>query len=115
MPTGRRPAAPNRAGGSSSGSPGGARGEPRRTLAFVEVKTRRAALGGAGSAKAERPQPLDGLLPAQRARLRRLAVAWLSERRPPGVHARLIRFDAIGVVLDGGGALVSLEHLKGAW
>ena len=53
-----------------------------RVLAFVEVKTRRAGFGG----QAIRPEqePLPWLRPRQRARLRRLARAWLSDER----HAR---------------------------
>jgi len=77
-------------------------------LAFVEVKTLRARAGGAPVA------PLEGLRGSQRARLRRLAAAWLGspEARP---SARTIRFDAIGVVLDRRGALLRLDHIEGAW
>jgi putative endonuclease len=86
-----------------------------RTLVFAEVKTRRRRR--AGTAVAE--DPLAALRGRQRARLRRLAVAWLSSRRsgdggsPPFAHT--IRFDAIGVVLDEAGALLRLDHLEGAW
>ena len=43
-----------------------------------------------------------------------MAGRWLVERtdRP---YADTIRFDAIGVTLDAGGRLVSLEHLEGAF
>jgi putative endonuclease len=84
-----------------------------RTLAFVEVKTRRVAARGV------RPRPdqdpLAGLGLAQRARLRRLACAWLSGGTGPRPRAAVIRFDAIGVTLDGRGNLVRLEHIEGAW
>ncbi len=82
-----------------------------RTLAVVEVKTRRVG----ARARRIRPdqQPLAWLRPRQRARLRRLAVAWLAGEDRPA--ARTIRFDAIGVVVDGENRLLSLEHLEGAW
>ena len=83
-----------------------------RTLVFAEVKTRRLSRSHAQLHPEQRP--LAALRPRQRARLRRLAAAWLSEqrRRPT---ARTIRFDAIGVVLDQRGALRALEHIEGAW
>jgi putative endonuclease len=60
---------------------------------------------------------LSGLRHRQRARLRRLAVAWLSREVPPGSRptAETIRFDAVGVIVDGRGRLVRLDHLEGAW
>ncbi len=82
-------------------------------LVFVEVKTRRVPAG----ARRVRPdqEPLQRLRAPQRARLRRLACAWLSEptRRRPS--ARTIRFDAIGVILDARGRLLRLDHVEGAW
>jgi putative endonuclease len=84
-----------------------------RVLAFVEVKTRQAGFGG----RAIRPdqEPLPWLRPRQRARLRRLARAWLSDERQARPRARTIRFDAVGVILDGRGRLLRLEHLEAAW
>lgn len=83
-----------------------------QTLAFIEVKTRTVERSRAELDPEQRP--LAALGPRQRARLRRLAAAWLHEqrRRPT---ARTIRFDAIGVVLDSRGALYTLEHIEGAW
>jgi putative endonuclease len=89
-----------------------------RTLVFAEVKTRRIARG-----RRELPpgqEPLASLRPRQRARLRRLAVAWLSAPPPDNGRrsrptARAIRFDAVGVVLDPGEKLLRLDHLEGAW
>lgn len=85
------------------------------TLVFAEVKAMRmrgrrwesSGLGAEG--------PLRNLGSPQRIRLRRMAVAWLSEpeRRQPS--ARTIRFDAIGVAVDAAGRLIRLEHLEGAW
>jgi putative endonuclease len=82
-----------------------------RTLVFAEVKTRRVRAG------APRPdqQPLIGLGGRQRARLRRLAVAWLSDQERVRPSARTIRFDAIGVTIDARGRLVGIEHIENAW
>ncbi len=81
-------------------------------LVFVEVKTRRIPRG-------HRPRedqlPLAGLRPAQRARLRRLAAAWLAERRGSRPFAQELRFDAIGVLLDRDGRAVRIEHVENAW
>jgi hypothetical protein len=51
----------------------------------------------------------------QRARLRRLAAAWLRQRGRSLPFAETIRFDAIGVLLDADGAVAHLEHVEGAW
>jgi putative endonuclease len=84
------------------------------TLAFVEVKSRRAR--GPRMAQVD-PElaPLASLRRRQRARLRGLAAAWLSEQRPAGLLAQEIRFDAIGVTIDARGELLCLEHLQAAW
>ena len=72
-------------------------------LVFVEVKTRRQ---GSGS-------PWDNLHDLKRSQVRRMAIAWLSavKRRPRGD----MRFDAVGIVLDAAGELVSLDHLEAAF
>jgi putative endonuclease len=77
-----------------------------RTLAFCEVKTRRVSPTG-GS-------PLDAVRMLKRAQVRKMAGRWLIERtdRP---RAKTLRFDAIGVMVDATGRLVSLEHLEGAF
>jgi putative endonuclease len=77
-----------------------------RELVFCEVKTRRADLG--------RAWPLESVHPRKRRQVRRMASSWLRER-PDRPYARAIRFDAIGVLLDGGGRLMTLEHLEGAF
>ena len=77
-----------------------------RTLAFCEVKTRRA--GGS------RGRPFEAVGPAKQARVRRMAGSWLAERRDRP-HAAVLRFDAIGVTFDAAGRLVALEHLEGAF
>jgi putative endonuclease len=73
-------------------------------IVFCEVKTRR--LGTSG--------PFDGLYPAQRRRLRRMAAAWLAAE-PNRPYVRELRFDAIGVTIDAHGSLARLEHLEGAF
>ena len=72
-------------------------------LVFVEVKTRRE---GSGS-------PWDNLHDLKRSQVRRMAIAWLCSvrNRPRGD----LRFDAVGIVLDGSGNLVSLDHLEAAF
>jgi putative endonuclease len=77
-----------------------------RTLAFCEVKTRLA--GGTGIT------PFDSLHERKRAQVRRIARAWLA-KRGPRAFAPLVRFDAIGVMVERSGRLVALEHLEGAF
>ncbi|HEY3729369.1 MAG TPA: YraN family protein [Solirubrobacteraceae bacterium] len=77
-----------------------------RTLAFCEVKTRRAG-GRAGGA-------LEAVGARKQTRVRKMAGSWLVERRDRPRADRL-RLDAIGVTVDAAGRLVSLEHLEGAF
>ena len=62
-----------------------------RTLVFCEVKCRPGPGDGASSV-----DPLEGVRPAKRAQVRRMAARWLVERqdRP---RAEELRFDVIGV------------------
>lgn len=83
------------------------------TLVFAEVKTRR--IGGAKGTPRDDQAPFAGLGTRQRARLRRLAAAWLADEQRSRPFAETIRFDAIGVVLDTGGMLREVEHLENAW
>ena len=79
------------------------------TIVFVEVKTRRLRAPG------EHPRdPLESIGPRKRARVRRAGAAWLSAHRDRP-HALRIRFDAIGVTLDGVGRVSALEHLHDAF
>ena len=75
-----------------------------RDLVFCEVKTRRA---GSGS-------PWDALGPPKQTQVRRMAAAYLAEVADRPRSAEL-RFDAVGVTIDGQGRLVALEHLEGAF
>jgi putative endonuclease len=83
------------------------------TLVFAEVKTRRTTARDRRIAPAL--EPLSTLRRAQRARLRGLAVAWLSDEARIRPSARTIRFDAIGVIVDRRDRLVRLDHLEAAW
>jgi putative endonuclease len=83
------------------------------TLIFVEVKTLRARNRRRGVCPDE--QPLAWLKFSQRNRLRGLAQAWLYETAARRPRARTIRFDAIGVIVDGQDRLLRLDHLEGAW
>jgi putative endonuclease len=84
-----------------------------QTLVFCEVKTRRL---GAGRRYTDAGEgPLAALRPRQRARLRRLAGAWLAEAARTRPTAQTIRFDAIGVIVGPDGKLVALDHIEGAW
>ncbi|HEY0392679.1 MAG TPA: YraN family protein [Solirubrobacterales bacterium] len=78
------------------------------TLVFVEVKAGRehAAFGP--------ERPILGVDRRKQQRVRRLATAWMGERRD-APHYTEIRFDAIGVTFDNAGRLVDLEHIKGAF
>jgi len=83
------------------------------SLVFTEVKTRRVS----SQAQRVRPdqEPLAGLRPRQRVRVRRLAVAWLNDETHERPKARSIRFDAIGVIVDARDRLLRLDHLEAAW
>jgi putative endonuclease len=74
------------------------------TLVFAEVKTRRAGSG----------HPWDALHDAKRQQVRRMAASWFTSA-PERPYHDVIRFDAVGVVLDRAGGLVSLDHLEGAF
>ena len=82
-------------------------------LVFVEVKTRR--IAATARAMREDQHPLHGLGFAQRARLRRLAGAWLTDRGDSRPWARAIRLDAIGVTIDSRERLRSIEHVEAAF
>ena len=78
------------------------------TLIFCEVKTR---VTGGGSGPSS---PLEAIGLAKQRRLRRLAAEWLAQSgRIRG--APDLRFDAIGVLVNPRGELLSLEHLENAF
>jgi putative endonuclease len=77
-------------------------------LVFVEVKA-----GRAGSAHGPKRPVLSVDFRKQR-RIRRLASAWMSERRDLPRYEE-IRFDAIGVTFDRPGHVVDYEHIEAAF
>jgi putative endonuclease len=79
-----------------------------RTLVFVEVKA-----GREGSAFGPERPVLSVTRDKQR-RVRRLATAWMSERRALPRYDG-IRFDAVGVSFDRAGRTVDVEHIEGAF
>jgi putative endonuclease len=80
----------------------------RDTIVFVEVKT-------VCTSSRAATTPLERLSAHQRARLRRLAAAWLADPTVQRPRAGTIRFDAVGVLLDKDGALARLDHVEAAW
>jgi putative endonuclease len=79
-----------------------------RTLVFVEVKA-----GRAGSLYGPE-RPVLGVGPRKQLRLRRLAAAWMRERRDAPRYDE-IRFDAVGVTYDRSGRVTDYEHIRGAF
>lgn len=75
-----------------------------RVLVFAEVKTRRG----------ENGRPFEALDPHKQKQVRRMATQWLVQTTDRPWSAEL-RFDAIGIILDGQGRLLRLEHLEGAF
>ena len=94
--------------------PPGARGEldivarHGRDLVFVEVKTARA-----GTSAGPR-NPVEMVDPRKRARLRRLAGAWLAAHPEAAPRGGGIRIDVVALRLDARGRVVEQTHLRGA-
>jgi putative endonuclease len=81
-----------------------------RTLVFVEVKA------GRQGAYFGPERPVLAVGPRKQLRIRRLAAAWMMERRGGTPRYAEIRFDAIGVAFDPrGDRAVELEHIEGAF
>ena len=83
----------------------------RRALVFVEVKAVRA------GSKVGPERPVLWVTPRKQSQVRRLATAWIAERRSGGAVPRYakLRFDAVGIVLGREDEVVDLEHLIGAF
>jgi putative endonuclease len=79
-----------------------------RALVFIEVKA-----GREGAAFGPE-RPVLAIDRRKQQRVRRLATAWMSERRDAPPYAE-IRFDAVGVTFDRAGRVVDYEHLPGAF
>jgi putative endonuclease len=77
-------------------------------LVFVEVKAGRAGSGFGPE------RPVHSVDRRKQLRIRRLATAWMSERRGVRPYAE-IRFDAVGVSFDRNGRVIDIEFLEGAF
>ncbi len=82
-----------------------------RALVFVEVKAIRS------GSRVGPERAVLWVTPRKQIQVRRLAAAWMAERREAGSAPRYaeIRFDAVGVVLDRDDVVIDLEHLAGAF
>ncbi len=79
-----------------------------RDLVFVEVKA-----GRQGTAFGPE-RPVLAVDRRKQLRVRRLATAWMAERRQLPRYDQ-IRFDAVGVTFDRAGRVVDVEHIEGAF
>lgn len=79
------------------------------TLVFLEVKA-----GREGAAFGPE-RPILAIDRRKQRRVRRLATAWIAERRGALPRYEEIRFDAVGVTLDRGGRPLDVEHIEGAF
>ncbi len=80
----------------------------RATLVFIEVKA------GREEADFGPERPVLAVGPRKQRRVRRLATAWMAERRGAPRYAD-IRFDAVGVTFDRSGHVTDYEHIEGAF
>ena len=78
------------------------------TLVFVEVKA------GRENSAFGPERPVLGVGPRKQLRIRRLATAWMGERRDAPRYSE-IRFDAVGVSFDRAGRPTDVEHIRGAF
>jgi len=78
------------------------------TLVFVEVKA------GRENAIFGPERPVLAVDRRKQLRIRRLATAWMGERRG-ALRYEEIRFDAVGVTFDRAGRVTDIEHIKGAF
>jgi len=78
------------------------------TLVFIEVK------GGRADTSFGPEKPILSVDFRKQRRVRRLATAWISERREQPFYKE-IRFDAVGVTLDRHGRAVDVDYVKGAF
>jgi putative endonuclease len=77
-------------------------------LVFIEVKA-----GRTGSFSGPE-RPVLAVDARKQRQIRRLAAAWIAERRPVRHYAEL-RFDAVGVTFDGAGRPLDFEHIRSAF
>ena len=81
--------------------------------------------GAASSSSRSRPaaqgadfgpeRPILAVGPRKQRQVRRLATAWMAERRGATPRYAEIRFDAVGVTFDRAGRVTDFEHIRGAF
>jgi putative endonuclease len=79
-----------------------------RTLVFIEVK------GARKDTRFGPERPILSIDFHKQRQVRRLATAWMSERRDQPPYDE-IRFDAAGVTLDRAGRAVAVDYVRGAF
>ena len=80
----------------------------RGTLVFIEVK-------GARAGTSFGPEkPILAIDRRKQQRVRRLATAWMAERRDQPPYDE-IRFDAVGITLDRNDRAIDVDYVKGAF
>jgi putative endonuclease len=77
-------------------------------LVFLEVKA------GREDADFGPERPVLAIGPRKQRQVRRLATAWMAERRQNPRYSE-IRFDAVGVTFDSSGQVTDYEHIEGAF
>jgi Holliday junction resolvase-like predicted endonuclease len=60
-------------------------------------------------------RPVHAIGPQKQRQIRRLATAWLAERRGSLSRYDEIRFDAVGVSFDRRGGIADVEHIENAF
>ncbi|HEU4738896.1 MAG TPA: YraN family protein [Solirubrobacterales bacterium] len=78
------------------------------TLVFIEVK------GARQGTQFGPERPILSIDHRKQRRVRRLATAWMAERRDQPPYEE-IRFDAVGVTLDRAGRASHVDYVKGAF
>jgi putative endonuclease len=78
------------------------------TLVFIEVK------GARAGTQFGPERPILSIDRRKQQRVRRLATAWMSERRDQPPYEE-IRFDAVGVTLDREDRPVAVDYIRGAF
>jgi putative endonuclease len=79
------------------------------TLVFVEVKA------GREGTDFGPERPILAIGARKQRQVRRLATAWMAERRRRFPRYTEIRFDAIGVTYDRSGRMTDFEHIRAAF
>jgi putative endonuclease len=79
-----------------------------RTLVFIEVKA------GRENSTFGPERPILGVNHRKQQQVRRLATAWMGERRDAPRYTE-IRFDAVGVSFSRAGRVTGVEHIRGAF